>query len=166
MKLASMKVIIACLLVAVIGLALLMRSQSASIRDLERQVHELNARLLERSRTANLDSQAKCSEQARQVFAQREGDYKKIGPAWYENHYNPKLNRCFIHVRGMRVGSSRDLSFQYVFDAFEGREYGEYAQRADEPPWQCSVTLLSGEKKDCRNLREFSQLVRAYMEDN
>ena len=164
-----MKVIIACLLVAVIALAVLMRSQSASIRDLERQVHELNARFLERSKTANLDLQAKCSEQAHQAFAQM--GYRERGITNYENHYNPKLNRCFIYVRGMDLRSSPGtvLSFGYVLDAFEGKRYGEYIQpsgKVEEPPWACSVTLVSGETKTCRTLREFSQLVRAYIENN
>ena len=118
-----------------------------------------------------LDLQAKCSEQARKAFADL--GYSKNDVASYENHYNAKLDKCFIHVRHDArtpgtIWTNRDL-----FDAFEGKVYGTYMLHTNKVKkyWEvselkCKVTLPSREKKDCRSEDEFTELAKVYMEGN
>ena len=49
----------------------------------------------------NLDLQAKCSRQADFTF--KEGGYGKNNYATYVNHYNSKLNKCFMEISSIEL---------------------------------------------------------------
>jgi hypothetical protein len=166
-----MKLTFALLFVALIVMGAFLRSQSARIGELERAIQQLNSRLDEKTATVSLEFQTKCSEQARKVFADL--GYNKNQLAGYENHYNSQMNKCFIQVQNMDTKTSPGTigTYRNVFDAFEGKEYGAYAwytkkgkQYWEVPPFQCEVTLPSGEKKSCHSDGEFTELVKVYME--
>jgi hypothetical protein len=166
-----MKLIIAVLLAAVVVMAAFLSSQSARTRELERAIQQLNSKLVERTTSASLELQGKCSEQARKAFADL--GHTKNQLAGYENHYNSQMNKCFIHVQNTDTKMSPGTIWRYrnVFDAFEGKEYGTYAWRTEKakkywevPAVECEVTLPSGEKKLCHSDGEFTDLVKVYME--
>lgn len=166
-----MKVTVAVLVVAVVAMAVLFRSQSASIRALEQAIQKLNVNAPEKATTAGLELQAKCSEQARKAFADL--GYPKNQMASYENHYSPQMNKCFIHAQNTdtKIDPETIWTYRSVFDAFEGKDYGTYAWHTEKdkkywevPPFQCEVTLPSGEKKLCHSDVEFTELVKIYME--
>jgi hypothetical protein len=80
-----MKFIVATLALAVVAMAIWVWSQAATMRGLERTVQQLAAKPSTTKLTeASLDLQAKCSEQARKVFADM--GYGKDSLAGYENH--------------------------------------------------------------------------------
>ena len=166
-----MKLTVAVLAVAVVAMAALFGSQSASIRALEQAVQKLNVKVAEKTTTAGLELQAKCSEQARKAFADL--GYTKNQIVGYENHYSSQVNKCFIHVQNTdtKVEPGTIWTYRNVFDAFEGKGYGTYAWHTEKdkkywevPPFQCEVTLMSGEKKLCQSDAEFTELVKIYME--
>jgi len=167
-----MKLTLAVLTVSLLVVAGMLRSQSARIQDLERAIHQLNSKMEERAhdKNTNLEAQEKCSEQARRFFADL--GYEKKQTAGYENHYNPLMNKCFIQVGNTEIQQSTIWTYRNVFDAFEGKEYGSYSWHTvkdkkywEVPPFECKVTLPSGEQKPCGSKEEFTDLVRIYMED-
>ena len=91
----------------------------------------------------------------------------------FTNHYNEKLNRCFMLVEETDVKSDPGTIWtnKTLLDAFEGKELATYSWHSDKvkkywqvPPFQCEVTLPSGEKKICNSGAEFDELIKVYME--
>ena len=121
---------------------------------------------------ATLDKQAMCSAQATKAFADM--GYPKDAIAGYQNHYNARLNKCFIEVSNTdpKVSPGTIWTYRFVFDAFEGKQYGTYSWHTEKDkkywevkPFECEVVLPSGEKQFCNSDDEFTQLIRVYMED-
>jgi hypothetical protein len=144
---------------------------SDRIAQLESQNRELTAKLEFLTKTRSLDLQEQCAKQSREVF--KSGKWDKDPLADYTNHYNAKLNKCFIEIQSTDAKTAPPAIFtnKTVSDAFEGKGYGEYMWKSDRvkkygevPPLQCKVTLLSGEEKFCHSSDEFDQLIKQYME--
>jgi hypothetical protein len=146
--------------------------QETSLGEQRRLVQELTTRLEAGPKTSNLDLQEKCSLQARREFTQFGWD-KQLGS--YINHYNTKLNRCFI-VLESHVG---DLTTKVLSDAFEGDTYASYEWHShppkkywEVPPSVCTVTIYSKQDPQdsspwfCHSSDEFDELVsRFYMRE-
>ena len=142
---------------------------------LEKQNKDLAAKLEAQTNTASLASQKECATQAESAFAS--GGWGKEKMASFTNHYNSKMNKCFVEVQNTDAkGATKDgagiLVSREVFDAFEGKEFGNYAwsSRAGKKYWEvapfmCYVLSSSGEKVTCHSSDEFDALVKIYMED-
>ena len=158
------------LLVVSVGiLSLLLYSQTAALREQRRQVQELNAKL--ESKTASLDLQEKCAKQAHEAF--KINGFEKDETSAFSNHYNEKLNKCFVQIEShdAKTISGTIYENKTISDAFEGKVYAQYAWHSDKvkkywevPPSLCKVTLLSGEERICHSSDEFDALVKQYME--
>jgi hypothetical protein len=92
----------------------------------------------------------------------------------YVNHYNEKMNGCFMVISSTDTKTSPGRIFTNVtlVDAFEGKAFGNYAWQSDPvkkywevAPFLCDVTLPSGEKKACKSDVEFKELIKVYMGD-
>ena len=136
---------------------------------LEKENLELSAKLQEVTKTANLDSQAKCANQARTVF--KEMGWDKEFLTVYTSHYDQKLNRCYIQVYNSKADRGSASVYRFVQDAFEGKGYAEYSwiNNTGKKYWEvkpvlCKVTLLSGEEKICSSMEEFEELIKVYVE--
>jgi len=139
------------------------------IARLEKQNQELAAKVEAILKTANLDAQAKCAQQARIAFS--ESGLDKQAMRGYTNHYNQRLNKCFVKLNSLKGEGKGLATYKQVQDAFEGKSYAEYfsANIKGEPVWSvkptvCLVTMQSGEEKYCESDKEFEELVRVYME--
>jgi TolA-binding protein len=157
------------LIVAVGLLAFLLYSQNSALRQERQRIQELNEKVESLSKKNDLDAQEKCARQSREAF-KRDGWEKEKG-ALFSNHYNEKLNRCFMQVDNTDTKPEFPVVSKVVSDAFEGKVYATYMWRADKvkkfwevPPFMCTVTLPSGEDKDCHSSDEFDALVKAYLE--
>lgn len=104
------------------------------------------------AQTALLIGQEKCAKQAALVFKNRPLDV--FPDAWYENHYNEKLNKCVVVI------SSKDDKDKNLSDAFEGKDLGKFLFMADKVVI-CRVTFPSGEEKSCNSGADFDQLVKS-----
>lgn len=122
-------------------------------------------------KNVSLDLQEKCAVGAREAF-KRDG-WEGTEGAMFSNHYDEKLNKCFVQVEHTDIKTSpgTEVVSKVVSDAFEGKVYATYMWRSDKvkkywevPPLQCSVMLPSGEDKTCRSSGEFDTLVKQYME--
>jgi hypothetical protein len=142
--------------------------QGASLGEQRRLVQELTMRLEAGTKTSNLDLQEKCSLQARQEFTQS-GRNKQL--ASYINHYNSKLNKCFIVIES----SVGDTTTKFLSDAFEGDIYANYEWRVDKgkkywevPPSVCTVTIYSKQDPQdsspwfCHSSDEFDELINHF----
>jgi hypothetical protein len=129
------------------------------------------------SATANLELQEKCAKQAREQFKLDRRDYEedaaKAGAAKedyavFTNHYNEKLNKCFMVTESQVSGTT---TYKFLSDAFERKLYGSYNWQMvpgkkywEVPPRTCTVTLPTGEEKICHSSDEFDELIKYYME--
>jgi hypothetical protein len=165
-----MRTIAALLLVVCVGLGLVAYRQAEALRGQRRQVQQLAAKLALMSATNTLDFQEKCARQAREEF--RLYGWDKHPMAFVLNHYDAKLNRCFMEVRDTDARSvpGTILTSETVLDAFEGKLYASYAWSAEKnkryqyaPLLDCEVTSLSGEKTVCHSSEEFDELVKQFM---
>jgi hypothetical protein len=162
---------IALLVVSVGVLGVLAYSQAAALRQQREQVRQLNAKLEESaSKSATFDRQEKCATQARVEF----NSQGKAGElSGFTNHYSEKLNRCFMVVQdtNSKIARGHIIQTKFLFDAFEGKDYGQFFWKSDGTkkysevlPFVCEVTLPSGEKRICHSSDEFEELIKFYME--
>ncbi|MBI3646280.1 MAG: hypothetical protein HY233_09990 [Acidobacteriales bacterium] len=158
------------LLIVFVGvLSLLLYSQTAALREQRRQVQEMNAKLESISKTTSLDLQGKCAKQAQEAFKLRYPER-----ASFENHYNTKLDKCFMQVAYVdKYGVSVD-----IIDAFEGKNYAVYTAVFEKGKGSqlalCNVKLPSDahgeftkllpsfETKECVSRSQFDALVNKY----
>jgi hypothetical protein len=140
-------------------------------RELTKQTQELKAQLGSAFTSTSLELQSKCAEQARAVYNADGWNVEKM--ARFTNHYNQKLNKCFIQIEqtDTKTSSSHIWMSKNVSDAFERKEYGDYMWRSDKvkkywevPPVICKVMLPSGEEKFCHSTDEVDTLIKQYME--
>jgi len=160
------------LIVALAVLGYLLHSDNAVLTDQQRQIHELSTKIEARAKTASLELQEKCSKQAREEFV--EDGWKKEPMASFANHYNEKMNKCFILIQNTTPTKPADGTFftgKILLDAFEGKAYGQYDWKSDKvkkywevAPFNCKGTLLSGEEKFCHSSDEFDKIVKLYMQ--
>jgi len=168
-----MKLLASFLLLVVLVLAFQIYRQQAVIRDLQNQLLGLQRQVEANSvpRTAPLEYQEKCAEQAGKAF--REIGYTPKDMAGYENHYNTKLNKCFLLAQNTDAKHSPTIwTFKSLSDAYEGKSYGEYSWHTvkdkkywEVPPFSCKVVLPSDEEHICKSDEEFEELIKVYMQD-
>lgn len=152
-------------------LGYLVYSQNAALKDQQRQINDLSAKLEARSKSSSLELQSQCAKQAALVY--KESGWEKEATAGYENHYNEKFNKCFVITQNTdtKIAPGKITISRFLSDAFEGRNLGNYFWQSDKTkkywqvaPYTCDVTLPSGEKKGCRSSEEFDELLKVYMQ--
>lgn len=75
----------------------------------------------------------------------------------YENHFNKKLNKCFIYKSSL-LGSNQVFSLN---DVNENKEYGSCVGTiGDEDNYLCSFN-----GKDVKGKKEWEKLIKPYMEE-
>jgi Tfp pilus assembly protein PilV len=153
--------------IAVGILGLLAYLQAAALRNERQQAQQLAAKLDSMSKISTLDLQEKCANQAREEFKDY-WEYREMSD--HTDHYNPKLNKCFLLVRYSDTKTLPGSWFTYrmLEDAFEGKVYAEYSDEYDERTEKhtvslCKVTVPSGEETICHSSDEFDALVNQYM---
>ena len=109
--------------------------------------------------------QERCGKRAEESFRREWGNGIKSVEgekmsADYSNHYNKKLNKCFVllSVSGM---SKKYYNSIMLYDVNESRTYGSFFKlEYDRPPNQCQVL-----GKKCKSEDEWNSFVRPYMEE-
>jgi hypothetical protein len=79
----------------------------------------------------------------------------------YENHYSPKLNKCFFLEIGRFIDQGKNSKLLRLFDLNENKEYGSYWQTDKMPNF---VDCLVGETR-CSSEKEWRELAKPYLED-
>lgn len=127
-----MKIVLALIIVATLAMAVWVRSLSQEVTRLDKSVQTARAEASEKSTNAALELQAKCSEQSRKAFV--ELGWSKNQLAGYENHYNTKLNKCFLHIRDTdtKTAPGTIWTSRTVLDAFELKTYASYSWHTEK----------------------------------
>ena len=115
--------------------------------------------------------QERCGKRAEEVFNKT---YKRMSEADgaklffdFENHYNPRLNKCFILVtrttfkvvEGKLTEQTSETT--WLRDLNDNREYGTYVWFSTlAAPFTCEVR-----GKQCRSEQEWRELIKPFMED-
>jgi hypothetical protein len=82
-----------------------------------------------------------------------------------ENHYNQRLNKCFMLI--VQAGYTKKFYEQrFLLDAFEGRAYGDYFRNGSGQEAQvvCTLTPIGEPQRHCRSEEEFNAFVATYMQ--
>lgn len=155
----------AAIVLLVVSVAILGRLAFLESRQLRQR--RLNAQVASMPRNGSLDLQAKCAAQSDELFKESWAVYENAG---FTDHYNRKLNRCFILVQYTETLAGTLYTYKELVDAFEGTDYGHYSWHTEKDkyywnvaPTKCTVVLPSGEEKMCHDSDEFKLLVKAYM---
>lgn len=82
----------------------------------------------------------------------------------YVNHYNKKLNKCFILITTTHYPKDKKtdvLLMKVIYDINENLPYGNFDKyNKTTNPWCCNVL-----EKVCKYEREWDLLVKPYMEE-
>ena len=131
-------------------------------------LEEHKLQMQEASVSQSLVAQQRCTEQAHDRF--RRLGWENGKSAKFRNHYNAKLDKCFVLIENSTT--SLDIAWDHatLSDAGDGTILGNYAWRSisgekpsDVAPYTCDVTLPSSEKTACKSDAEFKSLINVYM---
>lgn len=134
-------------------------------------IFNLTAKQAAQEETPSLEVQSQCSQSAKGFF--QRGNYDPKDNADYSNHYNARLRKCFIAITTSHwdAAASAQLDTTDVFDAIEGRHYGQYAWQSqkgkkyyDVSPLICSALLSDGKTQFCQSADQFSELMSGYID--
>jgi len=122
------------------------------------------------STTEDYELQNRCGKSAATFFEKRFGTgnkYDDFGQtiSTYTNHYNKKLNKCFILVDEFIFPNDKKKFHmskgQTLFDVIENKYYGFFGTGcSDDSMSPCEML-----NKDCNSEAEWDALVKPYMEE-
>jgi len=142
------------------------------IAKLEKENADLKAKVEKQSTALNFDLQQKTAKDARSWFASSFTKDKDTIYLDYTNHYNKKLNTCFVWVeRHNRDTDSQKLlgpwfNIVEVWNVYENSKYGSYVEHNDPKDQQPHTELdcdVGG--KSCSSLKEFQNLTQSFFND-
>ena len=104
-----------------------LQESQRQLQESQRQVYELSKKLEANTAIDMTALQERCAKQARKEF--KDNGWVKEHFAGFTNHYNAKLNRCFMLVKSIssaKDGKGSIIENKVLTDAFEGKDLGEY----------------------------------------
>jgi hypothetical protein len=113
--------------------------------------------------------QERCGKRAQEVFNKEygNGNFSKDGKTFiitYTNHYNRRLNKCFVILKAISFSEKKDklgmLTDKTLWDINEMKQYGSFDQFFKGELFSCQVL-----DKGCNSEIEWDSLVKSYMED-
>jgi len=105
--------------------------------------------------------QDKCGQRTSEFFKKEYGNgisTDKYGQmmSGYQNHYNKKLNKCFIII----TSTSKSIKMKNLFDFNENKELGQFVVDRNINSIDCRVF-----ENKCKSEKEWDLLVKPYMEE-
>jgi len=114
--------------------------------------------------------QERCGKRAEEIFRIEYGNGNKAGKmSNYTNHYNRKLNRCFVIVIEIQTSIPDDKEImekvgfwtdKTLCDINENKVYGHFLKFSNGGLMDCKVL-----GKHCSSENEWDALVKPYMEE-
>ena len=115
----------------IVGILALLGCDSEKIAKLEKQNQGLQDQLKKQQVTANLDLQAKCARDAKAWFKENWVADKTTVLLDYTNHYNQKMNKCFIEVEHHYKLDVAEMSWfnnMTLWDVYENAKYADFSE--------------------------------------
>ena len=102
--------------------------------------------------------QARCGKRAEQIYEKDFPVGERKGLESFENHYNVRLNRCFILEENTMItkdaGKSYTIKMLTPIDVNDNKVYGSFSSL------NCDVQTVT-----CKSEQEFRSLIRQFIED-
>ena len=98
--------------------------------------------------------QEQCGKRSEEFFRKK---FKYSKPFLHQNHYNKKLNKCFILARYLDEQ-------KYLYDVNENKRYGVFYKNPSTPK-EIDFVLCEVLEKECKSVSEFDSLVKPYMKE-
>jgi hypothetical protein len=120
--------------------------------------------------SVNLEMQQKCLDSASKVFKDDTdsiiNNNKNKLMRTYSQHWNEKLQKCFILINLTTVEQNMDQLIITLKDVFGGNNYGFFTS-GKVVPFTCLMNSDGTKEslKECKNETEFNDFVRQYMEN-
>jgi len=99
----------------------------------------------------------KCGNHAEEWFKVYQQNYPG-DKLTYKNHFNTKLNKCFIYITSFQSGGYQTVS---LFDVSENKKYGSCVGVIDDEEHFACAFL----NKDVKSKTEWDSLVKPFMEE-
>jgi hypothetical protein len=96
----------------------------------------------------------RCGEAATDWFKRNWGKIASSEEASFENHYNPRANKCYVFLKYALPRREPPLVVLHLFDINGSRELGRFSRTGADAPSQCEVmkTVCKSEE-ECIPLR-------------
>jgi outer membrane lipopolysaccharide assembly protein LptE/RlpB len=117
----------------------------------------------------NIALQEKCSEAAKKMFDA--AGYKVANLDSYTNHWNTKLNKCFISTLSYLIGQDKSVSREKdLYDVYENTQYGTFFRSsATDSLGSPDCEMYPGGDRNnfqkCNSEIEFDNFVNQYMKN-
>ena len=154
----------ACLLCVLLTLS---ACNEDRIAKLEQQNKDLQAQLQKQRQTADLESQSRCAKDSREWFTREYPGDANTTLLTYENHYSPKLSKCFISVSWNYTLGPKTTSVQKltsIYDVYENTSVAEYSElhmwingKSEAQMATCEVQHVK-----CSSSDEFTRRIAAF----
>lgn len=163
-----MKILLGALVVCVAVLGLFEFKQAKQIEQQSAALAGLRQQVEASKRNDDLATQEKCAAQSAKLFDQLGWNHPDKGsiPS-YRNHYNAGIGRCFMLIEVYAY----PMTTKMLLDAYEQREYADYAWRADPqkkysevPPMMCKLMPANEAEITCGSSEEFDAFVAKYLD--
>ena len=123
-------------------------------------------RALKSSTKEEYELQERCSKRAEELF--RKEFSNETVSNYYTNHYNRKLNKCFILVTETSIHRDKETreklgvssTYKTLLDINENKLYGSFWKLSKGVLMDCEVL-----GKHCNSENEWDSLVKPYMEE-
>ena len=163
------KVIIGFVVIVIMGGAYWNWKQATIIKEQQTRIRELSPKT--DSSAKSFELQRECAKQAEAFIDYWEKDPQSKLNDEFSNHYNVKLNKCFVLITQYpkHPGGSVDNIFEkYLFDAIEKKLYGQYgwAPQEGKKYWEVPPLVCTMLDQTCQSEAEFEAFVNRYMGAN
>ncbi len=116
-----------------------------------------------------ITQQQKCADEALKFFKANESNRQNTD---YTNHWNRKLNKCFIEIQTSDISNGSPTNSDQLYDAFEGKQYGWFfivrdKKRDEQIPTVCEMYSdgNTNSDKSCTNETWYDSFVEPYMNE-
>ena len=164
-----MKVFVGFLICLIIALTIYSYRESRLLGQERLRTRDLSSRTALLPMNASLKLQDICAKRAQAFYSL--GGYDRRIVTRFANHYDAKLNRCFVEIGESMVGG-QPLSSTSLMDAFENREIGQYVyilrggtHAPETIVAACHVTTPDGKDRRCMSEEEFEALIKPYLDN-
>ena len=111
----------------------------------------------EKDLSEKYDLLEKCGKQSEEWFKSHQQNYPG-DKLTYKNHYNTRLNKCFIYTTSFQSGGYQILN---LTDVYENKKYGSCVGTiGEEDDFFCDFL-----DKDVTGKKEWDSIVKPYMEE-
>jgi hypothetical protein len=107
----------------------------------------------------------RCGKRAQEVWKRDFGDQDtktRHVVSVYENHYNSKLNKCFLAVNTSVTEDNKVTQERKLYDVDENKTYARYS--SDGPFLTCTI-YIGNAKRQCGSELQWLDLIQIYIPD-